>query len=168
MTDDFFKPGRTYRHYDEHGEPSTEGLFTVVFAGRAPAAFEHHSETLGVAFGWRQGIGPSGEWEALGAYDTPDFAGWREVRDVQRPNLPPNGCRWCGEPKPHGLMYRAGVGLHGWAQPTDRQRLERMQERRAQRLVPRGPLDPATIATITANASALYRQFAPEPSVPSA
>lgn len=160
MTAAFFEPDKTYRHYDEHGEPTTEGLFHCVYAGRAPAAFEHHSETLGVAFGWRQGIGPSGEWEALGAYDTPDFAGWREVRPLLSPGHP-DGCRWCNLPRPHGHQYVEGIGQHQWAQPTDRQRLERMKARRAARLAARGPLDPDTIATITANAGQLYHQFAP-------
>lgn len=68
MTSEFFKARNTYRH-------EAEGVFYVEFAGRAPAAFEHHSETLGVAFGWR--IGPDGE--PLGAYYNPDFEGWDEV-----------------------------------------------------------------------------------------
>lgn len=159
---EFFVPGTTYRHYGEDGEPTAEGLFLCVYAGRAPAAFEHYSEELGVAFGWRQGIGPNGEWEALGSYETPDFAGWREVRPLLESGVP-DGCRWCNQPRPHGHQYVAGVGLHQWAQPTDRQRLERMQARRAERLAPKPVLavTPEMLVTITANAGTLYRQFAP-------
>lgn len=130
---EFFIPSRTYRHHLEDGTPSEEGLFLVAFVGRAPEPFEHYSEALGVAFGWRQGIGPNGEWEAQGAYDTPDFAGWREVRPYER-GATPDGCRWCGDaPGHHGHQFTPGIGLHRWAQPSDRQRLERMQTRRAAR-----------------------------------
>lgn len=131
----FFEAGHTYLHHGEDGEPSTEGLFTVQFVGRAPAAFESYDETGGVAFGWRQGPGADGTWEALGAYTTPDFAGWREVR-TPPPAATPDGCRWCGEPRPHGRQYTPGRGQHTWEQPTSRQRLERMQERRNDRLAP--------------------------------
>jgi hypothetical protein len=37
--------------------------------------------------------------------------------------------------------------------------LARMKARREQRLAVRGPLDPALLATITANAEALHRAF---------
>jgi hypothetical protein len=38
-----------------------------------------------------------------------------------------------------------------------------MRARREARLAVRGPFDPSMIATITANAGQLYRQFAPGP-----
>lgn len=134
MTTAFFEPDKTYRHYDETGNPSEEGLFLVAYVGCAPEPFEHYSETLGVAFGWQQGIGPKGTWEALGSYTTADFAGWREVRPVVSFVVDPDGCRWCGdEQHHHGTQYAEGIGQHQWAQPTDRQRLERMQARRGQR-----------------------------------
>lgn len=74
----FFEAAKTYRHYLPDGTPSSEGWFLVGFVGSAPPAFEHHSELLGVAFGWRRGLGPNGIVEGLGSYVTPDFAGWRE------------------------------------------------------------------------------------------
>lgn len=134
MTDaEFFEAGKTYRHYWEDGTPSDEGLFTVAYVGRAPEPFEHHSETLGVAFGWRQGPGVDGEWESLGGYDTPDFAGWCETRPVPADETHlPDGCRWCGDARGHhGRRWADGIGMHQWAKPTDRQRLARMQARRA-------------------------------------
>jgi hypothetical protein len=132
---DFFEPGKTYLHHGEDGRQSTEGLFRVEYVGRAPEPFESYDETAGVAFGWRQGVGPNGVWEALGSYSTPDYAGWQEVRrgDHQR-EITPDGCRWCGDaPGHHGQQYLPGVGLHQWEQPSDRQRLERMQARRTDR-----------------------------------
>ena len=75
---EFFKPETTYRHYWPDGTPSPEGWFLVKFVGRAPEPFEHHSETLGVAFGWRRGLSPNGVVEGMGSYVTPDFARWRE------------------------------------------------------------------------------------------
>lgn len=66
--DGFFQPRTTYIH-------DGEGRFTVEFVGTAPDGFEHHSETQGVAFGWRIGAGG----ESLGSYSTPDFAGWTQV-----------------------------------------------------------------------------------------
>jgi hypothetical protein len=75
----FFEAGKTYTHVTEDGEASGEGLFLVEFVGRAPSPFEYHSETGGVAFGWRWCMGPDGTWEGNGAYITPDFAGWEEV-----------------------------------------------------------------------------------------
>lgn len=69
---DFFVMGNTYEH-------AAEGIFLVKYAGRAPQHFEHHSETLGVAFGWRRdaragAVGvPRGD---CGAYTQTDFAGW--------------------------------------------------------------------------------------------
>lgn len=74
----FFEANKTYRHYLPDGTPSDEGWFLVEMVGTAPPAFEHHSELLGVAFGWRRGLGPNGIVEGLGSYITPDFAGWRE------------------------------------------------------------------------------------------
>lgn len=128
----FFEPGKTYLHHGEDGKPSGEGLFTVAYVGRAPEPYEHHSETLGVAFGWRQYIGPNGEWDAAGSYTTPDFAGWCEVSLDDRAESP-DGCRWCGDARHHhGHQYQPGIGMHSWAQPTDRQRLERMRKRREQ------------------------------------
>jgi hypothetical protein len=128
---EFFEPDKTYRHYAEDGSPSEEGLFRVTYVGRAPEPFEHYSETLGVAFGWQQAPNVSGDWEALGAYTTADFAGWREVRLVDDLAAEPNGCRWCGDtPDHHGRQYAEGIGQHQWAEPSDRQRLGRMQVRR--------------------------------------
>jgi hypothetical protein len=129
---DFFQAGHTYLHHLPDGRPSGEGLFLVAHVGRAPAPFEHHSETEGVAFGWRQGPGPNGGWDALGSYDTPDFAGWREVDLPDTAAAAPDGCRWCGDERfHHGSQYTPGIGLHSWAAPSDRQRLERMRARRA-------------------------------------
>lgn len=60
-----------------------------------------------------------------------------EIREQQAATasetLPvPNGCRWCGIEKPnHVQRYAQFVGLHGWAEPTDKQRLTRMKARRA-------------------------------------
>lgn len=66
--DGFFQPRKTYAH-------DAEGRFFVEFVGEAPDGFEHHSETQGVAFGWRVGV----DDEPLGSYSTPDFAGWAEI-----------------------------------------------------------------------------------------
>ena len=145
----FFEPDKTYRHYLEDGAPSGEGLFHCVFAGRAPAAFECYSETLGVAFGWRQGVEANGVWEALGSYTTADFAGWREVRPVDDAVAEPNGCRWCGDtPDHHGRQYAEGIGQHQWVEPSDRQRLGRMRAR--QRVW--STRDPADLETLRAEA----------------
>jgi hypothetical protein len=127
---DFFQPGHAYLHHLPDGSPSDEGLFLVAYVGRAPEPFEHHSETEGVAFGWRQRPGPNGVWEGAGSYDTPDFAGWREVTLPDTAAVP-NGCRWCGVPLPHGLQHLPGIGLHAWEEPSGRQRLERMRARRS-------------------------------------
>lgn len=72
----FFLPGHTYRHWAPQ-----EGLFKVEFVGTAPEGFEYHSETLGVAYGWRRAVGPSGVEEPMGSYTTPDFAGWTDVTE---------------------------------------------------------------------------------------
>jgi hypothetical protein len=54
----------------------------------------------------------------------------------------PDGCRWCGIAQyGHCRRFRASVGWHTWAEPTDAQRLARMKARRAQRLAP--PPEPA-------------------------
>lgn len=46
----------------------------------------------------------------------------------------PNGCRHCGIDKPnHVQRWAREVGIHGWVEPTDAQRLERMKARRAAR-----------------------------------
>lgn len=68
----------------------------------------------------------------------------------------PFGCRRCGHPE-----NRHGLGWHRWERPTKAQMLARMRARRERRLAIRGPLDPGMLATIAANAGALYRQFAP-------
>lgn len=82
-------------------------------------------------------------------------------------DLIPSGCRHCGvERRAHFRRWSAGAGWHGWTAPTQEQIKARMLARREQRLVPRGPLDPATIVTITANAGTLYRQFAGLPCIP--
>lgn len=80
----FFEAGKTYRHGNGRG---SEGLFDVRYVGTAPGPFEHHSETLGVAFGWLWGPGPDGTWQGLGSYSTPDFADWEEIP------LPPCGAQ---------------------------------------------------------------------------
>lgn len=72
----FFESGKTYRHGNERG---TEGIFDVRYVGTAPAPFEYHAETLGVAFGWLWGPGPDSTWQGLGSYCTPDFADWEEI-----------------------------------------------------------------------------------------
>ncbi|MDH6580774.1 hypothetical protein [Kitasatospora sp. MAP5-34] len=69
----------TYDHLGPDGQPTTERTFYVTHIGRALAAYEHHSQTLGVAFGWRRGLSPNGRIEGLGSYTTPDFAGWHEI-----------------------------------------------------------------------------------------
>lgn len=96
---EFFQPDKAYQHDSPHG---SEGIFLVQYVGRAPVPFEHHSETLGVAFGWRWGLGPNG-WEGQGSYLTPDFAGWTEIPP------PPCGaragsrvCVVTGPPRSHG------------------------------------------------------------------
>jgi hypothetical protein len=103
----FFQTGRAYRHGNARG--SEEGLFWVKYVGTAPGPFEYHSELLGVAFGWRWGLGPNGDWEGLGSYSTPDFAGWEEV--------PPPPCgaavgnSWvCAEPRDGHLKHVAENG----------------------------------------------------------
>lgn len=74
----------------------------------------------------------------------------------------PSACRHCDRPRQeHFQRWAAEAGWHKWTPPTQEQILARMKARRAERLTVRGPLDPATIATITASAGALYRQFAP-------
>lgn len=46
----------------------------------------------------------------------------------------PNGCRHCGADKQnHCQRSGRGVGMHGWVEPTDAQRLARMKTRRAAR-----------------------------------
>lgn len=69
---EFFEVGKTYQH-------DSEGIFEVKFVGKAPAAFEYHSETLGVAFGWRKLQGTDGSWEGMGGYETADFHGWSDM-----------------------------------------------------------------------------------------
>lgn len=74
----FFEVGKTYRHTSQHG---SEGIFLVEFVGRAPEDFEHHSETGGVAFGWRKRL-HKGVMAPVGEYSTTDFAGWTEIDGV--------------------------------------------------------------------------------------
>jgi hypothetical protein len=51
----------------------------------------------------------------------------------------PNGCRWCGIEKPNHVQRHAQfVGFHGWTEPTNKQRLNRMKARRAARLATTG------------------------------
>lgn len=74
----------------------------------------------------------------------------------------PSACRHCDRPRQeHFQRWTTEAGWHKWTAPTQEQILARMKARRAARLAARGPLDPDTIATITANAGQLYRQFAP-------
>lgn len=80
------------------------------------------------------------------------------IRDSQV--VQPDGCRHCGLPRPHGWQYLAGVGLHQWQAPTDEQRLERMQARRAARAAAKGALlDPDMVARATTTAHQLIQQF---------
>jgi len=70
----------------------------------------YRNDTLGIVFQW-----DSGGW-------------WRPVGD-----LAPNGCRHCGVSKrEHCQLWSSqdGIGWHGFIEPTDVQRLERMQWRR--------------------------------------
>lgn len=51
----------------------------------------------------------------------------------------PNGCRYCGADKQnHCQRSGRGVGIHGWVEPTNKQRLTRMKARRAAKAVTRG------------------------------
>lgn len=46
----------------------------------------------------------------------------------------PNGCRWCGiEKHGHDQRHAQFVKWHGWAEPSNTQRLNRMKARRAAR-----------------------------------
>ncbi|GAA2457115.1 hypothetical protein [Streptomyces macrosporus] len=120
---DFFEAGRLYQHPDE-------GVFLVAYVGTAPEPFEYHSETLGVAFGWRRGLSPNGVVEGLGSYTTPDFHGWEPI---DNPSAEPSGCRWCGvEEREHMQRWKSSVGWHQWAAPTDEQRKARMLARRGE------------------------------------
>jgi hypothetical protein len=69
----FFEVDKTYRN-------PVEGTFLVKYIDTPPTGYEHHTGTLGVAFGWRM-IHPDGhpDGEPDGAYTTPDFHGWREI-----------------------------------------------------------------------------------------
>lgn len=58
----------------------------------------------------------------------------QQAADAGGPIGVPNGCRWCGIEKPNHVQRCAQfVGLHGWAEPTNKQRLTRMKARRAAR-----------------------------------
>lgn len=52
----------------------------------------------------------------------------------------PDGCGWCGHPeRGHDAQFHLyDFDRHPYYQPTDRQRLARMLERRARRLQQRG------------------------------
>lgn len=51
----------------------------------------------------------------------------------------PDGCHWCGiARRHHGRRYIAPIEMHGWVRPTRDQRLARMLERRADRIIRRG------------------------------
>lgn len=77
-----------------------------------------------------------------------------------RQPVQPDGCRHCGLPQPHGWQYLPGVGQHQWVQPTDAQRLERMQARRTARQAAKGALlDPDMVARAAATAHQLIQQF---------
>jgi hypothetical protein len=118
----FFQPGRLYQH------PS-EGVLLVAHVGTAPAPFEHHMETLGVAFGWRWDVSPNGITEGLGSYTTPDFFGWEPLDDAHEE---PFGCLWCGDAQHHhGHQRHPVVGMHQWERPAEVQVKARMRARRA-------------------------------------
>lgn len=52
------------------------------------------------------------------------------VRHASTPT--PDGCRWCGVPRPsHAHAYARSVRGHFWEMPTSAQRLARMRARRA-------------------------------------
>lgn len=53
----------------------------------------------------------------------------------ERDPLPnPNGCMWCGtDPQTHLMRWVPDVKWHLWVEPTDAQRKERIQARRANR-----------------------------------
>lgn len=54
----------------------------------------------------------------------------------------PFGCRWCGHPGPHGLLFMPRRGSHHWERPTQAQIKARMLARRAaQKAVCRCPQD---------------------------
>lgn len=47
---------------------------------------------------------------------------------------PPDGCRWCGRgSRDHGIEWHGAVGYHGYIDPTDDQRIQRMRDRRGSR-----------------------------------
>jgi hypothetical protein len=61
----------------------------------------------------------------------------QQTVDAGGPIPVPNGCRWCGIEKPNHVQRHAQfVGIHGWVEPTNRQRLTRMKARRAARTTP--------------------------------
>jgi hypothetical protein len=112
VTDPFFESGKTYIHSSPNG---SEGIFDVRYVGAADSPFEHHSETLGVAFGWLWGPSPNGTWEGRGSYTTPDFAGWEEILP------PPCGATVAGyicvlaERRSHHLKHVAVDGSYWYA-----------------------------------------------------
>ncbi len=51
----------------------------------------------------------------------------------------PNACRWCGVGRrAHMQRWVPSHGWHPWTEPTNAQRLARMQARRASAVVPKG------------------------------
>lgn len=81
----------------------------------------------------------------------------------------PSACRYCGiERHDHFRRWSKEVKWHGWTAPTQEQIKARMLERRAERLAPKPLLaiTPEMLVTITANAGALYRAFAPAETPP--
>jgi hypothetical protein len=56
----------------------------------------------------------------------------------------PNGCRWCGiDQLTHYQRHADEAGRHGWIEPSDGQRLQRMRDRRkAQRRARLGLIQP--------------------------
>ncbi|MFD3520427.1 hypothetical protein [Streptomyces sp. NPDC058653] len=64
--------------------------------------------------------------------------------------VPPHGCRWCGDEQGHhGSQWAPIIGLHQWIEPTQRQILARMRDRRAARL----DAPPAVVHTATVGVS---------------
>lgn len=64
----------------------------------------------------------------------------------------PNACRWCGIPgREHGQRWNPDAGVHTWAEPTNEQRLGRMQARRAARLAPPDAPNPDLLVTLAAD-----------------
>lgn len=83
------------------------------------------------------------------------LGGWTEAA-VNEQIPEPNACGLCNLPqRGHFQRWMDAAGWHGHTQPTDRQRLERMQARRAARTAAREPKParPELEVTITADTS---------------